>query len=423
MSGRGARERTLVLRMAVLLYLGIVTTIVAAAAVAAWRLERHRRVNLLEREAELQGDLQAILTSLSSGLLMVDPTGRIKTVSRAACRILFCERQDVLGQELAIAFDEGWDEFSMCILQALAREDSVERREITLHRPDGISVPVGITVNPLYGARGVLTGAVAIFQDLTEVTRMRERVRKADRLAAVGELSASIAHEIRNPLGSIRGSAEMLAGELNLAGTEKRLMDLILRESDRVNTLISDFLGYARLRDCEAKLVLVNELLDDIALQMSMHEGVAKDQVCIMVHCDPSDLVLMIDEEQIRQVLLNLCLNAVQMSDGPVRIWLEATLDNDLSNCQILVRDNGPGIPDQILGDLFQPFVTTRKGGTGLGLATAQRIIHAHEGSIEGHNRHEGGAEFVLTIPLITSSQLPGELDSIREASASCVLN
>ncbi len=406
-----------------LLYLGIVTTIVAAAAVAAWRLERRRRVDLQESEAELQGDLQAILTSLSSGLLMVDPTGRIKTVSRAACRILFCERQDVLGHELAVAFDEGWDEFSMCILQALAREDSVERREITLHRPDGVIVPVGITVNPLYGARGVLTGAVAIFQDLTDVTRMRERVREADRLAAVGKLSASIAHEIRNPLGSIRGSAEMLAAELELEGTEKRLMDLILRESDRVNTLISDFLAYARLRDCEPELVFIQELLDDIALQVTMHEGVAKDQVLMLVHCDPSDLILMIDEEQIRQVLLNLCLNAVQMSDGPVRIWLEATLDDDLSHCRILVRDNGPGIPEQVLGELFQPFVTTRRGGTGLGLATAQRIVYAHDGTIEGHNRHEGGAEFIVTIPLVLSSQHPGDHESIGEASASCVLN
>jgi len=406
-----------------LLYLIVVTSIVAVAAVAAWHLERRRRIELMELEATLQGDLQAILTSLSSGLLMADPTGRVKTVSRAACRILFCEHQDVLGQELAVAFDEGWDEFSLCILQALSREDSFERREVAIYRPDGVTVPIGITVNPLYGARGALTGAVAIFQDLTEVTRMRERVREADRLAAVGELSASIAHEIRNPLGSIRGSAEMLSADLKLDGTEQRLMDLILRESNRVNTLISDFLSYARQRESQPELVLVSELFEDIALQVKMHESVGPDQLLLMTHCEPSDLVLMIDEVQMHQVLLNLCLNAVQVSDGPVKVWLEATLDDDLNHCLIRVRDDGPGIPEELMDDLFQPFVTSRQGGTGLGLATAQRIVYSHGGTIMGQNRAGGGAEFVVTIPLVSSPHQPEDFDSFREASASCVLN
>lgn len=366
-----------------------------------------RKAVFQEREASLQGDLRAILTSLSSGLLMVDPSGRIKTISNAACRILSCERSGILGQELAVAFDEGLDEFSMCILQALAREDSVERREVTVLFPDGVRMPVGVTVNPLYGARGVLTGAVAIFQDLTEVTRMRERVRNADRLAAVGELSASIAHEIRNPLGSIRGSAELLASELQLEGTEQRLMDLILRESDRVNTLITDFLNYARQRDAQPTLVNVGKLLEDLELQMSLHPVAGADEIRIMTSCDPQALVLMMDEEQIRQVLLNLCLNAAQVGEGRVTIWMSAFLDQDLQHGLILVRDDGPGIPVDIIEDLFRPFVSSRRDGTGLGLATAQRILLAHGGTIEARNLAEGGAEFTLRIPLLSHPRTP----------------
>jgi len=388
-------------------YLAFASTIVAIVLLLAWRREMRRKAVFQEREASLQGDLRAILTSLSSGLLMVDPSGRIKTISNAACRILSCERSGILGQELAVAFDEGLDEFSMCILQALAREDSVERREVTVLFPDGVRMPVGVTVNPLYGARGVLTGAVAIFQDLTEVTRMRERVRNADRLAAVGELSASIAHEIRNPLGSIRGSAELLASELQLEGTEQRLMDLILRESDRVNTLITDFLNYARQRDAQPTLVNVGKLLEDLELQMSLHPVAGADEIRIMTSCDPQALVLMMDEEQIRQVLLNLCLNAAQVGEGRVTIWMSAFLDQDLQHGLILVRDDGPGIPVDIIEDLFRPFVSSRRDGTGLGLATAQRILLAHGGTIEARNLAEGGAEFTLRIPLLSHPRTP----------------
>lgn len=371
----------------------------AAAATAAWRRSRAAARRHAARARRRGDELQAIMTSLSSGLLMVDHAGRVRLVSQAGCRILFCERADLVDVPLIEAFDSGWDDFVFHVQRVLARGEGVERTELVIHRPDGVDVPVGLSVDPLFGADGRLSGAVAIFQDLTEVTRMRDRVRDADRMAAVGELAASIAHEIRNPLGSIRGSAELLAADLELAGSERRLLDLILRESERVNRLISDFLVFARQRESHPTLVHLEPVLQDVAHQVAVHRGDAAGPP-VKVSCDPEDLILNADQEHLRQVLLNLGLNALQIGGPGVAIELAAVLNED-ETCSITVRDDGPGIAPEVRDSLFQPFVTSRPGGTGLGLATARRIALAHGGTLGGGDRPGGGAEFELRLPLL----------------------
>jgi len=373
--------------------------IAAAAAVRAWRRSAASAA-ANERLARQRGsDLQTILTNLSSGLLLVDHTGRVRTVSQAGCRILFCESADVIDVPLTEAFDEGWDAFVFHVQRVLSRGEGVERTEIVIHRPDGVDVPVGLSANPLFDAAGRITGAVAVFQDLTEVSRMRARMRQADRMVAVGELAASIAHEIRNPLGSIRGSAEILSADLEPDATGRRLLDLILRESERVNRLISDFLVFARQRESHPTLVHLEPLLQEVAHQAETHRG-APGGAPVDVLCDPEDLILTADQEQIRQVLLNLVLNALQMGGPQVRVEVAAALNDD-ETCSIVVRDDGPGIAPEVRDTLFQPFVTTRPGGTGLGLATAQRLALAHGGVLAAADRPGGGAEFELRLPLL----------------------
>jgi len=246
---------------------------------------------------------------------------------------------------------------------------------------------------------------VAIFTDLTEVMRMREHLRKADRLAGVGELAASIAHEIRNPLGSIRGSVEILASELTLAGQQAQLLELILKESARVNTIINDFLRFARLRPPARHTVNCAEFLDEVALQISQdvrsHEGDV-DLICDVV---PNCLEVNIDPEQTVQLLLNLGLNACEAMDydGILRIGAVAPGDGDW--CEFRIADSGPGIDQEICDRMFDPFVTTKKEGTGLGLPMVARIAHAHGGTVEAENGADGGAVFTVRLPQSDSAE------------------
>lgn len=395
--------------------------IALVAVVVAWRRSHDRAALQAVTADALRADLKAILSSLSSGLLLVDEKGVVRTASRSAARILFRERDEILGRDVNEAFDEGWHAFKRCLMQALVREETVEREEIVIHRPDGVSVPIGVTVNPVYGAHGELTGAAAVFQDLSDVVRMRDRMREADRLAAVGELAASIAHEIRNPLGSIRGSAEILGAELDVDGAEARLLDLILKESGRVNHLIEDFLGFARLRPSHPELVVLSEVLAEVTAQADVDPSVP-DDVAVTSRVAPDDLVLMVDQEQFRQVLLNLVQNAAAFLGDGGRIHLEAGLDPDCSVCLVSVRDTGPGLPSELADRIFQPFVTTRKEGTGLGLATVRRIIHAHGGAIDAADHPDGGAIFTIQLPLVHGDSCLTRDEALAEASAACVL-
>jgi signal transduction histidine kinase len=260
-------------------------------------------------------------------------------------------------------------------------------------------VPVGLSVSHLRDAAGEVTGAIAIFQDLTEAQRMRERVREADRLAAVGELSASIAHEIRNPLGSIRGSVEILAGELELTGQQERLLQLILKESARVNTIIDDFLAFARLRPARRRPVAVGALLDDVLLETRQQVLFKGGGVTVEGRAADPALMVFADAGQMLQLFLNLALNACEAMEYRGRLVLTAG-PADGGFCELRVADTGPGLSDEAKARLFTPFFTTRKHGTGLGLPMVARIAHAHDGTIEAAASPAGGAEFLVRIPL-----------------------
>jgi two-component system sensor histidine kinase PilS (NtrC family) len=241
-------------------------------------------------------------------------------------------------------------------------------------------------------------GVIAVFKDLTEVREMEERMRKADRLAAIGELSAGIAHEIRNPLASISGSIEILYNELELSGDDKHLMELIMKESDRLNKIINDFLEFARLRRPKRRPVAIARCLDEVAALLANNPAARAGIEIRVVHGD-DELVVETDEEQMKQVMVNLAINACEAMSGGGRLVIETRRTSD-GQARITVRDEGPGIGGEARERLFEPFFTTKEGGTGLGLAIANKIVESHGGRIEARNREEGGAEFSVVIPL-----------------------
>ncbi len=360
----------------------------------------------------LRVDTNKILDNMSSGILAIDSQGKILTVNPTAEQILGVDREDVFGLSVESALEALVPEFAGELLQALEAETSKQRHEILITQPDGREVPLGLSISMLKDENGRKRGVIAVFQDLTEARRMQERMRKADRLAAIGELSAGIAHEIRNPLASISGSIEMLYNELELSGENKRLMELIIKESDRLDRIINDFLEFARLRPPSRDAVSLCRCLDDVFVLLGNTPAMQGGLEAEIRHLD-GDVTVRIDEEQMKQVLLNLAINAGEAMDGSGTILVE-TARVGADEVRISFADEGVGIGEEEAARLFEPFFTTKEGGTGLGLAIANKIVEAHGGRIEVQNRAQGGAEFSIIIP-IHAAVLEEHADEVLE--------
>ncbi len=346
---------------------------------------------------QLKIDTDNILENMSSGVLVADSAGKILKLNPAAEEILGFERGEVRSKHLAEAFESAMPELLHELVLALKTEKGKSRHEILLKKSRDKPIPIGISISLLKN-EGRIRGVIAVFQDLIEVREMQERIRKADRLAAIGELSAGIAHEIRNPLASISGSIEMLHNDLDLKGEHARLMALIMRESDRLNLIISDFLEFARMRQPTMRNVPIDKCLEDVLVLLEKNPMFG-DKVKIEFERHIEGAWVRIDEEQIRQVLLNLCINACEAMDGIGALKIEIIVEDD-DKLNISIQDEGSGIDEEAIDHLFEPFFTTKKGGTGLGLAIANKIIEAHDGRIVFRNREEGGAEFDIILPL-----------------------
>ena len=345
---------------------------------------------------QLRIDTNYILENMSSGVLVIDTDCRVITMNAAAEDILELRKDEVLSHHLDQPLARRAPDLARELVQSLSIERPRRRQEIAMHTRTGAYRPLGISISPLTDGSQRRRGVIAVFQDLTEVHEMRERVRKADRLAAVGELSAGIAHELRNPLASISGSIEMLYHELALEGENRRLMELIMRESDRLDSIISDFLEFARLRTprrIPSKLArCVDEVVTLVRQNTEKSEGIS-----IRTTFEPGLPDVWMDDEQMRQVFMNLAVNACEaMERGGT---LEIAAERAVSTVRVSFIDEGPGIDPEGLERMFEPFFTTKDGGTGLGLAMANKIVNAHGGSIEFRNA-ERGAVFTIVLPV-----------------------
>ncbi len=365
-----------------------------------------RRTRMQDRTEALvhkaRSEVRSILDNLGSGLIAVDGDGMVTRINIAAGTVLGLDAESVVGHPLDSSLGAECAALTECILD-VARGGRPRNRDEVVVDVGTRELPLGVSVNTLETSVGKREGAIAIFSDLSDVRRMQDRVRKADRLAGVGELAASIAHEIRNPLASIRGSVEILASELDLAGHQSQLLELILKESARVNTIITDFLSFARLRPAAPRTVCCRELVDDVALQIQQHIKVHGNNVNLTHWSVPENLRLNVDPEQMIQLFLNLAINACEAMEyhGELLVSVEATENHEY--CELKVVDNGPGIDPDRADELFTPFVTTKKGGTGLGLPMVVRIARAHGGGVEVDAAPSGGTVFTVRLPL----QLP----------------
>jgi two-component system sensor histidine kinase PilS (NtrC family) len=344
--------------------------------------------------------------SLMSGLLTTDADGRITSFNPEAERITGLTAGVAQGRALA-------DVLPGCEVhrETPGAVAMGERYRMPFCAPDGSDRHLGVGSYVLRDGEGRASGRVVIFQDVSVVVAMEVELRRSERLAAVGELSASIAHEIRNPLAAIAGSIQILQSERGdvAADSRGRLMEIVLRETDRLDALIGGFLRYARPGPIKPELVVVRRAVEDLAemLAKALPEG-------IRLELDvPEALAVEADPDQLRQVLWNLCLNAWQAMPGGGEIRIEVgagaapqegpgegrNRGDEEGWVEICVRDAGTGMPPEVLEHVFDPFFTTKTEGSGLGLAIVHRIIEEHGGSIRVESGENCGTAVRIGLP------------------------
>jgi two-component system sensor histidine kinase PilS (NtrC family) len=313
--------------------------------------------------------------------------------------------EEALGQPWATIFGTGVDLVEVRLATAEAG-GFPPRYEFQLARKDGSRVPVGITFWSLRSGRGEVEGLIGVCQDLSLFKQMEERMRQADRLAAVGRLSANMAHEIRNPLASISGAVEALAKELPPDETRNRLVEIVLRESGRLNDLVGDFLAYARPAPLAPIEIDMAELLDEVLLLIE-HRSLPPNLKIVREYGEA--LTACVDPQQMRQAIWNLCLNAVQSipeAGGEIRVGA-AQAPGDPAALQIWIADTGQGIAPDDLPHIFEPFYSTKPEGSGLGLALVYRVVQDHGGRVETRTCLGEGTTFSLTVPVAAQAARP----------------
>ncbi len=380
---------------------------------------KNKGEELADKEMEIrriQLSTDSILTNMSSGLIVTDMDGEVLSVNPAAVAILGIDtRIDPKGRTINEILP-GMPSLVEELGRVISSGRQKQRHEIEVIKDDGKVLPLGISISLLLDEYHEKRGIIAIFQDLTEVQRMREKMRQSDKMAAVGELSAAIAHEVRAPLASICGSIEMLKGELELSGDNARLMDLIIRESDRLDRIISDFLEFARMRKPSFSRVDIEKCLGEMILLLK-HTPVLGHKSSIDLKCRADGVRIQADDEQIRQVFLNLGINGceairkngnltIDVSKVSARLFEEGRSEDCV---QIDFHNDGPAIPDDVLPHVFEPFFTTKQGGTGLGLAIAARIVESHSGTIKVNSSKERGTVFSVVLPVSCKEEIHDE--------------
>ena len=345
------------------------------------------------RRAKLETD--DILRHLNSGLFTIDRDGHIIFFNRAAEEILGFAESGVRGRDIRDVFEGRMPRLIENLLIVLDSKKQSHRNEIDITNRKGRRVPLGISTSILKDDNDDIRGVIAIFQDLTETKKLEDKIRQADKMAAVGELSAAIAHEIRNPLAAISGSVEVLKGELSLSDENLRLMALIERETTRLNNILSDFLLYARSRRSTFTKIELCRLVGDVA-EVIKHHPSYRDNVNLRILSSESFIYIFGDEDQLKQILMNLIVNACEAindKSGEIIISLEI---NDKNEVLIKLVDNGPGIDESLRSKIFDPFFSTKKDGTGLGLAIVQRLAGNLNIGLSLHSEVNIGTAFTL---------------------------
>lgn len=383
---------------------GLAAGLGCAAYISLFWAHSYRRSR--RKLKDTQAMASEVVTSLPLGLISSDPQGAVVMLNAAALSMLRLEAENTAAMALRDVPGLDWDRLAL----ALDRNKKMPEREAELLFADGKKTPVSISGSLLRDSEGAVIGRLFIVRDIADMKRLQREARQNERLTALGALAAGVAHEIRNPLSSIKGLATYIAQKLrNAAGPqaapspEEEAAKTMVREVDRLNRVVSELLEFARPGVLEP---VPTDLNGVVARALRLAEADSKaGAIRVSFTPDPAFASVPVDAERLTQALLNLFLNAVQAMEpgGELRVRLEGRPDNEVA---ILIADTGRGMTPEVLASIFTPYFTTKASGTGLGLALAQRIIEGHGGGVTVTSEPGKGSVFTLTLPLRAT---PGE--------------
>ena len=350
----------------------------------------------VEERDRVTNYLNNILDSMSGGVLVVDLNSQITHFNQEAEELTGYGQYQVLGHPYAdiIGLADGRQNTAMHTLDTGQR---LLNREKSLRRADGRVIPLGFSTSLLRDEQGTVLGVVEVFNDLTEVKRLEAEVQRVNTLAALGEMAATVAHEIRNPLGGIAGYAGMLERDLSSEDPNRRLVHRIIEGVGRLNRIVSSLLTYTRPLRLNAYPVNLVELVEETTAFFEIDLERQRDDITVARSYESDALVCRLDPEQLQQVILNLLQNATQaMPEGgtlQIRVFSEGELGT------FCISDTGIGMEIDVQEKLFSPFFTTKEDGTGLGLVTSKKIVEAHNGTIRVESQVGQGTQFYIHLP------------------------
>ncbi len=383
-------------RVLLQLFVNIVGFLVVALLVAYLAESVHSMAGRLEAERRRSQRAEAladhVLRSIGAGMIALDGAGIVLHANPAALKILeLPSDEEAVGRSIESVLPLETNNWGLLLSRARSRpvnrlEDRVAERGEDL----------GLSLGPLTDDTGKQAGFVISFQSLSEVREAAERRRLQERMAAVGEMAARMAHEIRNPLASISGAAQVLTGQEGSNAKSRQLLDIVVRESRRLSQVLQDFLQFAKPGEGHPSTVEIGPLVQDcLALMRASSE--LEDGHVVKLEI-PSDLTVVGIEGLLRQAIWNLLRNATQAMPGEGTLVIRGEQDPD-GSVQLQFLDSGPGVPPEILDRAFEPFVTGRQEGTGLGLAVVYAAVMQHGGTVEIRDREEGGTGVTVHLP------------------------
>ncbi len=348
------------------------------------------------KEIEMRRYSEKIIDKVASGIIAVRADGLVTTLNPEAERVFGFSKDELMGYSVTSL--AGLQPLWLKMKKAMDENRPVKRDETAIISKTGAEIPIGFNITPLDSPGSGLGGCVAIFKDLSEVRKLEDRLKHAERLSYLGKMASWVAHEIRNPLTSIDGFAQLLEG-VNDDDKRKLYTTEIRKGAERVNHIIDDILTFSRARKTEFHPVSLRDLLEEVA------NGV---RTVASVSLDGDGLSLVRgEEESLRRLFINLVNNSVEAMDAGGKIAITLSADNGY--VLTTIKDTGKGIPAKVLENIFTPFVTTKARGTGLGLSIVKKIVDEHEGKIEFESREGIGTECRIWLPQAGKEEMSHE--------------
>ena len=337
------------------------------------------------------------LAQLNSAIVVHSEIGLLTTTIAGRIRVFNPYAESIVGRSLADVYDTPLEAVFPPLADMLTSGAPVSNVEFDYRNQDGVTRNLECNVARFNDRNGAFSGYIINLRDVSALRHMEDALKRADRLAALGELSARLSHEIRNPLAALCGAVQLLSAAPEKSGHDTRLFTIITRESERLNTLISDFLRYARPASPQLTPLMLHHYIEDQFILLRHDPKFSHIQ---LINSVPDTVVVTADPGQLNQVLINILQNAADAIGGVGTILVEYATEQSMSI--IRVTDSGPGIPHNALHHLFEPFWTTKANGTGLGLAVSYRIIEAHGGTLTIESPASGGCRCSIILPVLS---------------------